>query len=120
MVKSERSSFTANGESLPQRLTAFLKSVGMLDEPLWTVREAARFLSVSTKTVRAWQYSRCMPFLKIGGTVRFVPADIRRWALELSVLPGTPVDVAPPARHRPKPRGALARLASSGAGVNAG
>lgn len=120
VAKSERSSFTANGESPPQRLTAFLKSVGMLDEPLWTVREAARFLSVSTKTVRAWQYGRCMPFLKIGGTVRFVPADIRRWALELSVVPGTAVDVPPPARHRPEPRRTLARLAPSTTGVSAG
>ena len=92
----------------------------MLDEPLWTAQEAARFLSVSTKTVRAWQYAHCMPFLKIGGTVRFVPADIRRWALALSVEPSTAVDVAPPARRRPEPRRALGRLASSTAGVNAG
>jgi excisionase family DNA binding protein len=92
----------------------------MLDEPLWTVQEAAKFLSVSTKTVRAWQYAHGMPFLKIGGTVRFVPADIRRWALKLSVVPSTAVDLAPAARRRPEPRRAFARLASSNAGVNAG
>ena len=91
----------------------------MLDEPLWTVEEAARFLSVSTKTVRAWQYTHCMPFLKIGGTVRFVPADIRSWALELSVVPSTAVDIAPAARRRPEPGRAFARLASSTPGVNA-
>lgn len=92
----------------------------MLDEPLWTVPEAARFLSVSTKTVRAWQYAHRMPFLKIGGTIRFVPADIRSWALELSVVPSTDVDVAPAARRRPEPGRAFARLASATAGVNAG
>ena len=91
----------------------------MLDEPLWTVQEAARFLSVSTKTVRAWQYTHCMPFLKIGGTVRFVPADIRSWVLELSVVPGTAVDIAPAAGRRPEPGKAFARLASPTPGVNA-
>lgn len=57
----------------------------MLDEPLWTVDDVACFLAVSTKTVRAWQYSHRMPFLKIGGTIRFVPAQVQRWALGLSV-----------------------------------
>ncbi len=85
----------------------------MLDEPLWTVEEAARFLSVSIKTVRAWQYTHSMPFLKIGGTVRFVPADIRSWALKLSVVPSTAVDIAPAARRRPETGRAFARLASS-------
>lgn len=88
----------------------------MLDEPLWTAQEAARFLSVSTKTVRSWQYTHCMPFLKIGGTVRFVPADIRRWAQELLIVPTTAVDVAPPIRRRSAPRRTLARLAPSTAG----
>ena len=91
----------------------------MLDEPLWSVQEAARFLSVSTKTVRSWQYAHCMPFLKIGGTVRFVPADIRRWALERSVVPSPAVDVAPSARRRPEPTRGLARLASSAVSVDA-
>lgn len=91
----------------------------MLDEPLWTVQEAARFLSVSTKTVRAWQYAHCMPFLKIGGTIRFVPADIRSWALELSVVPSRDADVAPAARRRPELGRAFTRLASATAGVNA-
>jgi excisionase family DNA binding protein len=61
----------------------------MLDEPLWTVREVACFLGVSTKTVRAWQYAHRMPFLKIGGTIRFVPEQVQRWALDPSaVAPG--------------------------------
>lgn len=58
----------------------------MLDEPLWTVQEVACFLAVSSKTVRAWQYAHRIPFLKIGGTVRFVPQQVQHWALGLSVL----------------------------------
>lgn len=52
----------------------------MRDEPLWTADDVARFLSVSATTVRAWQQAHRLPFIKIGGTVRFVPEDIRRWA----------------------------------------
>ena len=58
----------------------------MLAEPFWTVHDAARFLAVSTKTVRAWQYTRRMPFLKIGGTVRFVPEELREWAINCAVV----------------------------------
>ena len=91
----------------------------MLDEPLWNAQEAARFLSVSTKTIRSWQYAHCMPFLKIGGTVRFVPADIRRWALERSVVSATAVDLAPAAGRRPDPRRVLSRIAPSAVSVDA-
>ncbi|MGH9179749.1 MAG: helix-turn-helix domain-containing protein [Acidimicrobiales bacterium] len=42
----------------------------------------ARFLTVSERTVRAWQQGRRIPFLKIGGTIRFVPDEIRNWATD--------------------------------------
>ena len=45
----------------------------MQDEPLWTVRATARYLSVSETTLRAWQTAHLLPFLKIGGSIRFVP-----------------------------------------------
>lgn len=51
----------------------------MADEPLWTARTTASFLAVSETTLRAWQQAHRVPFLKIGGTVRFVPDEIRRW-----------------------------------------
>lgn len=61
----------------------------MGEEPLWTVTDVAQFLSVTTKTVRAWQLEHKLPFLKIGGTVRFVPAEIRTWATNHAVVSGT-------------------------------
>ncbi|MDQ3573451.1 MAG: helix-turn-helix domain-containing protein [Actinomycetota bacterium] len=51
----------------------------MLVEPLWTTGDVARFLSVSQATVRSWQQGHRIPFLKIGGTIRFVPEEIRGW-----------------------------------------
>ena len=50
----------------------------MQDEPLWTTRDVAHYLRVSQTTVRTWQLSRRLPFIKIGGTIRFVPAEIRQ------------------------------------------
>ena len=59
----------------------------MPDEALWTASDVARFLSVSERTVRAWQLDHKLPFLKIGGTVRFVPDEIRVWASYHEVRP---------------------------------
>ena len=55
------------------------------DEPLWTVDDVGRFLGVATKTVRGWQLAGRLPHLKIGGTVRFVPEEVRRWASDQAV-----------------------------------
>ncbi len=52
----------------------------MRAEPLWTTEGVAQFLSISERTVRAWQQGHRLPYLKIGGTIRFVPEEIRRWA----------------------------------------
>ena len=51
----------------------------MLPEKLWTVAEVAEFLGVTERTVRTWQRSHRLPFLKIGGTVRFRPGDVWDW-----------------------------------------
>lgn len=51
----------------------------MPDEPLWTADDVARFLGVSSGTVRCWQRAHRLPFIKVGGTVRFPPEEIRRW-----------------------------------------
>ena len=50
----------------------------LADEPLWTTEDVALYLRVSEATVRSWQQCRRLPFVKIGGTVRFVPAEIRQ------------------------------------------
>ena len=51
-------------------------------ERLWTVADVADYLAVTERTVRAWQYDHRLPYLKIGGTIRFRPAEILAWAAQ--------------------------------------
>jgi excisionase family DNA binding protein len=51
----------------------------MQPDRLWTVRDVAGYLAVTERTVRAWQTEHRLPFLKIGGIVRFRPADVISW-----------------------------------------
>lgn len=51
----------------------------MLPERLWTVADVAEYLGVTERTVRTWQRSQRLPYLKIGGTVRFRLTDVRSW-----------------------------------------
>jgi excisionase family DNA binding protein len=50
-------------------------------EALWDGRDVARYLKVS----RSWVYQKAeaglLPYLKVGGLVRFVPERIRAFAL---------------------------------------
>lgn len=52
----------------------------MPPERLWTVADVAEYLAVTERTVRAWQTEHRLPFLKIGGVVRFRPAAVTAWA----------------------------------------
>jgi excisionase family DNA binding protein len=45
-------------------------------EDLWTSREVARFLHVSLKTVFNLR-KKGLPFVQVGGAVRFVPQEIK-------------------------------------------
>ena len=49
-------------------------------EALWDARDVARYLKVS----RSWVYQKAeaglIPYLKVGGLVRFVPERIRAFA----------------------------------------
>lgn len=53
-------------------------------ETLWDARDVARYLKVS----RSWVYQKAeaglLPYLKVGGLVRFVPERIRAFALGAS------------------------------------
>lgn len=51
----------------------------MQPEALWTVAQVADYLGVTTRTVRTWQLHLRLPHLKIGGTVRYHPDEVRRW-----------------------------------------
>jgi excisionase family DNA binding protein len=53
-------------------------------EPLWTVADVASYLGVSERTVRVWQTHGRIPFVKIGGTVRFNREDLVAWAESLA------------------------------------
>ena len=43
---------------------------------LLTIPEVAKMLKISVASVRRLQYGRQLPFLKIGGSVRFAREDI--------------------------------------------
>jgi excisionase family DNA binding protein len=50
-------------------------------ETLWDARDVARYLKVS----RSWVYQKAeaglLPYLKVGGLVRFVPEQVREFVL---------------------------------------
>jgi predicted DNA-binding transcriptional regulator AlpA len=51
-------------------------------EPLWDIRSAAAYLSVSPKTIEKLRHSGSFPAaIVIGRTVRWEPLVIRAWAL---------------------------------------
>lgn len=52
----------------------------MPPEKLWTVADVAEYLGVTERTIRTWQQTHKLPYLKIGGTVRFRRIDVERWA----------------------------------------
>lgn len=81
----------------------------MDDEPLWTVRRTAHYLSVSETTVRGWQRAHLIPFLKIGGAIRFVPEEIYQWAAHRAVVPRdeVPRNAYPLIRNDPSPLRAM-------------
>ena len=57
------------------------------DEPLWTAKDVAAYLKVS----QSWVYSHAedgsLPSVKICGLRRFVPAQVRAYALGQPVPP---------------------------------
>jgi excisionase family DNA binding protein len=46
---------------------------------LFDVREAARYLSVSTSTLYGWVWQRRIPFVKVGRSLRFAESDLERF-----------------------------------------
>jgi excisionase family DNA binding protein len=56
-------------------------------EPLWTVADVAAYLDVCERTVRVWQDRQRIPFVKIGGTVRFNRDEVIEWAAMYSEGP---------------------------------
>lgn len=46
---------------------------------LVTIREAARYLSVSVSTLYGWVWQRRIPFVKVGRALRFDLDDLKRF-----------------------------------------
>ncbi len=46
---------------------------------LITVDDAAQFLAVCTSTLYGWVYQRKIPFVKVGGALRFEVAELQKF-----------------------------------------
>ena len=66
-------------------------------EPLWLVDQVARFLGVSKYWVYRQAESGLLPYRKIGGNLRFIPDELRRW---VETQPGRGPEVLSPGRGR--------------------
>lgn len=49
------------------------------DDALWKVPDVADFLNVSQQTIRRRIKAGAIPYLRVGGLIRFVPSDVREW-----------------------------------------
>ena len=58
-----------------------LETPNEVPDRLWTVRDVAAFLRASPSWVYAQKAAGLIPCRKIGGLVRFVPEEIRGYAL---------------------------------------
>jgi len=66
----------SHGKIQPPRRAPFLDSGPTDTGALLTIAEAADLLRISVSSVRRLQQDRFIPFLKVGGSVRFVRSDI--------------------------------------------
>jgi excisionase family DNA binding protein len=46
---------------------------------LITVQDAAKFLAISKSTLYGWVYQRRIPFVKVGGALRFELAELQKY-----------------------------------------
>ena len=54
---------------------------------LFTVREAAQYLAVSTSTLYGWVWQHRIPFIKLGRALRFDPNDLNAFVEANKQLP---------------------------------
>jgi excisionase family DNA binding protein len=46
------------------------------DTKLWTKREVARVTNLSVRSVDNWIARKIIPYIKLKGSVRFIPSDV--------------------------------------------
>jgi excisionase family DNA binding protein len=54
---------------------------------LLTIDDVAKALRISSTSVRRLQLSRRLPFVKVGGSIRFLPSDITEYLKKRRVSP---------------------------------
>jgi excisionase family DNA binding protein len=54
-------------------------------DEILTVADAANFLKISRTSVRRLQQRRAVPFIKVGGSVRFAKSDLRAFLVKRRV-----------------------------------
>ena len=60
----------------------------MIPEPLWTARDVEEFLGLGRSTVNPLIVSGEIPCVWVGRSRRFVPEEVRQWALAQRSRPG--------------------------------
>lgn len=51
-----------------------------VSDALWRIGDVARYLRLSRNTVRRRMRDSDLPFRRIGGVIRFLPAEVEAWA----------------------------------------
>ena len=58
-----------------------------LTEPLFDIHEASRRLNLATKTIYKMVSQRRIPYVKVGGALKFDPVRLQEWIKDQSVMP---------------------------------
>jgi len=58
-----------------------------MEKLLIDIKEISNLLGVSEKTLYGWVHQRKIPFLKMGGLLRFDLSDIEKWIQKKKVQP---------------------------------
>lgn len=60
-------------------------------ERLWDVKDVSEYLKVPVATLRQWCSKKSLPYVKIGGHVRFRKEDVEKWVAQKVVGNAEPV-----------------------------
>jgi excisionase family DNA binding protein len=68
-------------------LNAHLRWGDFVEKRLLTIREAAEYLGFSVHTIYGWTSQRRIPFVKMGGRLRFDKPTLDRWIEQFALAP---------------------------------